>query len=331
MQVDNCKDEVVIKMVAKLTDEFQEINQLKVREIVEMVLYKYNIAPQETGLVASDIEQRIEIYIACKRLEGLSEKTLKNYMLDLGIFARALRKPVATVNTMDLRMYLAVRCKNLKQTTTNTQMSTLKSFFGWLADEEYIPRNPSSKLKQVKVPERLRYALTEEEVINIKIACKTDREKALVEFLVSTGCRLDEIVSIDIKNVDWHNQSIDVIGKGDKERTVYFSIEARTLLKRYMTSRKGESGALFISTKRPYGRLGPRALQVEVHNIARRAGIEKSVFPHLYRHTFATFKLAAGMPLSTVQHLLGHTSPSTTLIYAEINEENVKHEYRRSS
>ena len=155
----SAKNEVVIKLVGKLSMEFEEIDQLKVRSIVEEVLYKYSILPEETGLVASDIEEKLQIYLASKKLDGLSVKTLKNYQYNLLIFANHLRKPLSTINTMDLRMFLAVRCKNMKATSVNGQISILKSFFGWLHDEEYIPKNPAKKLKQTKEPKRLRRPL----------------------------------------------------------------------------------------------------------------------------------------------------------------------------
>ena len=328
---DNAKDEAIIKIVGKLTLEFNELDQLKVREIVEEVLYKYEVTSCETALVATDVEQRLQIYLACKKLDGLSETTLNNYKRELTIFAGYIKKPIATVNTMDLRMFLAVRCKNLKPGSTNTQMSVLKSFFGWLSDEEYIPKDPSKKLKQTKEPKRLREALSDEEVENLRQACKSDREKSLIEFLVSSGCRLSELTGINIEQINWYEMSLKVIGKGNKERKVFFSVKAKILLKKYLKDRKGNSEALFISIKAPYGRLGNRAVEHEIHKIAERANFDKAVFPHIFRHSYATHNLNAGMPLPILQKLMGHSSADTTMIYAEMSEENIQHEYRRIS
>ena len=327
----NAKNEVVIKLIGKLTLEFPDINQLKVREIAEEVLYKYEITSTETALVTSDALEKIQIYIACKELDGLSEKTLKDYTLDLKIFARYIRKPIATINTMDLRMFLAVRCKNLKSTSTNTQMSHLKSFFGWLCEEEYIPKNPTSKLKQKKVPKILRHPLTDEEVENLRQVCIKDRDKALIEFLVSSGARLNEAISIDIDQIDFHEMSLYVVGKGSKERKIYFTIKAKILLKKYIKNRKGINTALFISERFPFARIGDRAIETSINKIAKAANFDKSVFPHLFRHSFATHNLAAGMPLPILQNLMGHSSCDTTMIYAELSQENVRHEVRRIS
>ncbi|HCL4549727.1 integrase [Clostridium botulinum] len=331
MYSSSAKDEVVIKLVGKLSLEFPDIDQLKVRSIAEEILYKYSILPEETALVASDIEEKIQIYLATKKLDGLSKKTLKNYEYNLLIFASHLRKPLATINTMDLRMFLAVRCKDMKQSSVNGQISILKSFFSWLHEEEYIPKNPAKKLKQTKEPKRLRHAMTEEEVELLRQASKTDREKALVEFLISTGCRLSEVVGVNKDDINWYEMSLNVIGKGDKERKVYFNTKAKILLKKYLLTREDDNLALFVTSKRPHARLGGRSIQREIKKIAKRAGINKSIYSHLFRHSFATNKLNAGMPMPVIQHLMGHESPATTQIYAQLSEENVKYEYKKIS
>ncbi|NFG96834.1 integrase [Clostridium sporogenes] len=331
MYSSNAKGEVVIKLVGKLSLEFPEIDQLKVRSIVEEVLYKYNILPEETGLVTSDIEEKLQIYLASKKLDGLSIETLKNYRYNLIIFADYLRKPLAAIETMDLRMFLGARCKDMKQSSVNGQISILKSFFGWLADEEYIPKNPAKKLKQTKQPKRVRKPLTEEEVELLRQACETDRQKSLVEFLISTGCRLDEIFKVNKDDINWHEMSLFVIGKGNKERKVYFSTKAKILLKKYLLTREDNNEALFVTSKRPYNRLGKRSIQREFKKIANMAGIEKSIHPHLFRHSFATYKINSGMPMPIIQHLMGHESPATTQIYAQLSEETVKYEYKKIS
>ncbi|CBZ04148.1 site-specific tyrosine recombinase/integron integrase [Clostridium botulinum] len=325
------KDEVVIKLVGKLSLEFPEIEQLKTRAIVEEVLYKYRVLPEETALVSSDIEEKLQIYLATKKLDGLSRKTLKNYECNLLIFADHLRKPLSTINTMDLRMFLTVRCKSMKATSVNGQISILKSFFGWLHEEEYIPKNPAKKLKQTKEPKRVRKPLTEEEIELLRQSCKTDREEALIEFLISTGCRLSEIVEVNKDDINWHEMSLFVVGKGDKERKVYFSTKAKILLKKYLLTRADNNEALFVTSRSPHNRLGGRSIQREIKKIANMAGIEKSIHPHLFRHSFATYKINSGMPMPIIQHLMGHESPATTQIYAQLSEETVKYEYKKIS
>ena len=325
-------DEVIIRMVGKLTLEFTDIDQLKVRRIIEEVLYKYDVVPQELGLTTSgDTEDKLQIYLVVKKLEGLSIKTLKNYNNELLKFANYLRKPLTTITSMDLRMYLAQRCKNLKPSTTNTQSYILKSFFSWLLEEEYISKNPMLKIKATKEPSRLREALTVYEIEVLRQKCKNLREKALLEFTYSTGCRLSEIVGVDIEDINFHNKTLKVIGKGNKERIVCFNTKAKYLLKEYILSRNDSESALFITSKSPKNRLGGRSIEREIKNIALRANLGKSIYPHRLRHSIATHLLAAGMSLHNVQALLGHSDPKTTEIYAETSIENVVYEYKRIS
>lgn len=325
----NCNEEFVVRAIGKITMEFPLIEQLKVRDILYEALYNYNVLPIEQGLVVSDIEERVMLYLACKKLEGKSNKTLYNYKLILQKLSFNLIKPIASITIMDLRMYLAVTTKGLKPGTINTIMSTLKSFFGWLELEEYIPKNPTRKLQPYKTPKRMRKSLTAEELERLRYACKTTRERALVEFLFATGCRVSEVMQTNREDLNYRELSLRVIGKGDKEREVYFSSKAKLYLEKYLETRTDDCPAIFITSKYPHQRLGVRSIEREIGKIAERAGFDKSVFPHLLRHTMATLAVQAGAKLTTVQFLLGHDDPSTTQIYAETSMEEVRHEYRQ--
>ena len=324
-------NEIIIRLVGKLTLEFPEIDQLKVRMIAEEVLYKYDVIPQENALVASDIEDRLIIYLACKKLDGLSADTLKNYRSELLRFASHLIKPIATITTMDLRMYVAQRCKNLSPGTQNTMTYILRSFFSWLSDEGYIPGNPSIRLKTTKEPIRLRQPLNEEQMEIFRQACVTDREKALTEFLYSSACRLSDAHTLNISKVDWNECTAIVIGKGNKERTIYFSIKAKILLQKYFKTRKGVGDALFMTEKSPFNRLSKRSIQRSIDKINERSGLEVNVFPHKMRHTKASDLANSGAPIQIIQGILGHSSITSTTIYAKTTKANMLHEFKRFS
>lgn len=325
------EEELVVKIIGKLSLEYPTLNQHKIREILYECINDYEITTRETALVVSDIPDRAAMYLAVKRLDGLSEKTLYNYKLHLERFASIVIKPLSIITTNDVRVYLAMlsRSRDLKQTTLATEISVLKSFFGWLFNEEYITKNPMTKIKSPKKEKRLRKSLNVEELERLRDACKTIRERAILEFLFSTGCRLSELTATNIKDIDWNTQSLHVIGKGNKERVVYFSPKAKIYLQKYLQTRTDNNPALFIASKKPYGRLGNRSIEREINKIAIRAGFDKAVFPHLLRHTMATLALQSGATLTTIQRLLGHEDPGTTEIYAEISDENVKDEYRK--
>lgn len=329
----DCTDEVVVKLVGRLTLDFPELElkQLALRNSIEDILYKYQVTSKETSLLASDIEDKMKLFIATKKMEGLSEKTLRNYWFDLSKFAAYMHRPINSITANDIRMYLASRCRDLKPGTMNTIIWGLKSFFAWLANEDYIVKNPMLKIKPTKVDKYIRKALSDEEMELFRQACKTDREKALVEFIYSTGCRLSEVVNVDKKDLNWSEMSLMVFGKGRKERKVYFSAKCKILLQKYLATRQDENTALFVGIRYPYGRVHGRGIEVIIKKIASRIKDGKNIYPHLIRHTFATHKHNSGMSLTVLQKLMGHSSPETTMIYARLNDENVKHEYNKTN
>jgi integrase/recombinase XerD len=330
MYTTTCNDEAVIRLVGRMSIEFPELDQLRVRVIAEEVLYKYDVVTKETSLVASDLEDKLQMYLAVKKLDGLSGKTLKNYHYELLRFGSYLRKPLSTVTTTDIRMYLANRCNGLKESTANSIRSYLKTFFGWLQNEKYIIDNPTSKIKPTKQPKRVREPLSEEEIELTRQACKTIREQALLEFAYSTGARLSEIVGVNISDINWHERTLKVIGKGNKERIVYFSAKAKVYIRKYLAERGiSNSDALFIATKQPRARLGHRSIENEIKAIAQKSGIDKNVFVHILRHTFATLGLKSGMSINVLQSLLGHESLDVTMIYAQTDQETAQYEYRK--
>lgn len=227
-------------------------------------------------------------------------------------------------------MYIAQFSNNHAKSTVNTMTSNLKSFFNWMELEGYIEKNPARRVKQIKLPKRLRKSLTADELERLRDACETTRERTIIEFIFATGCRVSEVVDVNIADLDSNNNSIRIIGKGDSERVVYFSPKAKLYLQKYLLERPDNGcEALFTTIRYPHTRLGKRSIEKEVSKVAIRAGINKNVFPHLLRHTMATLGLKSGANIGTIQKLLGHTIPATTQIYAELSQEDVKHEYNQ--
>ena len=297
-------------------------------EALAAILKDYFIT-KESDEQRSDLNRRIKYYLGAKRIDGLSDKTLGNYRCNLEMFAARVNKSAAKVTTDDIRGYISYldETRHLKDTSLQTHINTLRAFFGWLHTEEKIKKNPMSKIKSLKLDKKgARQALTVEELERLRDACKTYREKALIEFLVSTGCRLSEIAQLRAADLNLADRSVQVTGKGDKDRVVYFSVRARLMVQEYIVQRKGGDG-LFVSNKSPYEPLKPRAIQRIVRSLSERAGLEGRVHPHLLRHTFATHALNGGMDVTVIQRLLGHEDIATTQIYAELNEEGVSSIY----
>jgi integrase/recombinase XerD len=196
-----------------------------------------------------------------------------------------------------------------------------------MEDEEYILKSPMRKIKSIKPEKRLRKALTLEELEKIRDTCNTFRERALLEFFYSTGCRLEEVMKLNKNDIDWQDLSTKVIGKGNKERTVFINAKAKLYLQKYLMSRLDNDEALFTTVRKPYRRMQRRAIEREISNIGKRIGIH--IYPHLIRHTTATCMLHNGAELYEVQRVLGHEYPSTTQIYAQIADEAVKNAHRK--
>lgn len=322
----NAKTELKRRIIAVVLAENQTIQE----ETLSLILKDYAIS-REAEDEKSDLNKRIKYYLGAKRIDGLSPQTLKNYKYTLEMFAQKMSKSAAKITTDDIRGYITYLgdSRTLKESSLQTHINTLRAFFGWLHTEEKIKKNPMLKIRSLKLDKKnARQALSVEELERLRDACQCYREKALVEFLVSTGCRLSEVAQLSTEDLNFNDRTVLVTGKGDKDRTVYFSVRARLMLQEYTKLRKGGTG-LFVSSKTPYAPLKQRAIQRIIHTISERAGLASRVHPHLLRHTFATLALNSGMDVTVIQRLLGHEDIATTQIYATMNEDVIKHQYNK--
>ncbi|GBF34121.1 tyrosine recombinase XerC [Desulfocucumis palustris] len=292
------------------------------------VMARYEFKPIKLLSGHPDIAEKTKMFIAAKRLEGLSKLTLDGYALELKIFGSYVNKPIEAISTQDLRSFLG-SFEHLKKSSLTRRLHVLRSFFGWLTDEEVIARDPSRKIKTPKPEKRLPKALTVEELEILRESCRTLRERALVESYYATGCRLSEIQQMNRQDIDWQDGEASVIGKGSVERIVYFSFKALYHLKKYINSRADAIPAIFITQRQPYRRLSKRGIQREIKIIAERAALSKNVHPHVFRHTLATLMLNHGADITTVQEILGHADPGTTQIYAKASNARKKEQYKK--
>lgn len=330
----NCNDEIMIKLLGKITNElpilevdFQE--QLKVRKVIEEVLYNYEVTSRETALTTSDLEAKINYFLATKKLEGLSPRTLRNYEYILRKLQNVFYKPVGTITTADIKMFMYSEAEKKSPSSMNTFMTPIKLFFAWLQNEEFIIKNPCASIKPVKEPKRMRKPLTEEQVEALRDCILTRREKAILEFFLSTGCRLSEALNVKIKELDFNNKTLLVIGKGNKERKVYFTERCKRALLNYLKDRKDNCEYLFITDRKPYRKLSTRGMEVIINKMQQKSGLERNLHPHIFRHTFATHALRSGMKPEVIQQILGHEDVGVTLrVYAKLAESDVEHSYR---
>ena len=325
--------EVAIKITSDLGLMHPNIDQVSVRQAIEGILYSYTIEDKETSLAVIDnIQDMALLYLATKKTEGLADETIKGYGRGIGRFARFIKKNVEDISTMDIRIYLANRSKeNIKNATLANDTDILRGFFNWLADEDYIQKSPMKQIKTVKVEKRLREALTKEELETLRMGAKTLRQKALLETMYATGCRLEEVERMEKSDIDWQRLQMNVIGKGNKERTVFINATCLVHLRKYLMSRLDHDSALFVTQRKPIKFLGKRAIQREINKIMEQSELKKNVYPHLLRHTAATHWLNNGMNITVVQELLGPEEIGTTQIYAQTSRTEIEHEYRKYS
>ncbi len=273
----------------------------------------------------------LEAWGVCEKdrtILGYSPKTLEAYRIQANLLARELGNiDIEAVTCERLKEYL-YKQKQLKPASLGFRIRFLRSFFRWAADEGYIKENPAAKLREPKLGKRVPKNLSEEDIEMLRAACKTPREHAIIEFLYTTGCRIGEAVKANISDIDWDKRSLIVLGKGDKEREVYFNPKCAVWLKKYIKGRDDNDPALFATERNPH-RISISQMRHIVKKVAKRAEIEPNVHPHKLRHTYAVHLLDNGAPLEAIQQMLGHAKLSTTRLYVDLSGERRREIYRR--
>lgn len=331
----NCNEELAIKIIGKLTLEMPELEvnlpkQLEVKRFIEEIIYNYEVTTKETALVTSDLEGKINYFLATKKLEGLSSTTLKNYTYTLRKLEKFFNKPASTISTGDIKMFMYSESNTKSPAGLNTFMTPIRLFFKFLQNEEFIVKDPCASIKPVKEPKREKKPLTEEQVEMLRDCLLSKRDRAILEFFLSTGCRVAEVGNVKISDIDFVNKTLLVIGKGNKERRVYFTERCKRAMLNYLKERSDNTEYLFVSKKAPYKKLNNRGYQVIVKNMQRMANIEMNITPHTFRHTMATFALRSGMAPECIQQILGHNDVGLTLrVYAKVAQTEVEYSYRR--
>ncbi|WP_415326974.1 site-specific tyrosine recombinase/integron integrase [Chryseobacterium sp. MMS23-Vi53] len=272
----------------------------------------------------------LNLFISSKKVEGCSEKSLKYYFSTIDTLFQKLKKKVTEISTNDLRFYLSEyqEVKKSSKVTIDNIRRIFSSFFSWLEDEDYILKSPVRRIHKVKTARTIKEVLSDEDIEILRDNCKQIRDLTLIEMLSSTGIRVGELVKINIKDIDFHERSCIVTGKGNKQREVYFDARTKIHLKEYLQTRNDDNEALFVSLSKPNQRLSIGGIESILRKLGQKTKINK-VHPHKFRRTLATMAIDKGMPIEQVQKLLGHVKIDTTLHYAMVNQANVKIAHRK--
>lgn len=351
------KDQLQIDIVNILVPYLSREQLSEVQMKITIALDEYEVSKRDTEIVEykGDKNQRIIVqFLAAKIAQGLSKRTVKYYKESVSKTLQTIGKPYDEITANDVRLYIAKRIQRdgVKKVTVDNERRNLSAFYYWLQKEEIILKNPMKKIDPIKITKEKKKAYSSMEIEEIRAACKTTRETALIEVMLSTWCRVSEIAAMEITNIK--DNSITVLGKGDKVRTVYLNAKAQLAIERYMAQRSDTNPYLFPMAKYAgditklksikkveqaewyknpelvdnSDHIGAGTIESIVRKIGKRAGVTDT-HPHRFRRTGATFALRQGMPLITVSKMLGHESIGTTQIYLDISDEELEENHKK--
>ena len=275
---------------------------------------------------ADNSYQLIDAFINAKTAEGLAKRSITLYRRRLKRLYEDTGIPIKKMNADHLKSYIANEIdRGLAKATVNGFERTVWQFFKWLHEEGLIPKNPTRNIKVVKALYEQREAFTGTEIELIKEACTSDKQRAMIHFLLTTGCRKGELISVNTSDLDFRNLKLEVTGKGDKTRTVYFDEVTAMWLQRYLKKRKDKNPALFLA--KGGKRYSDNAITQMFIRMSEKTGIH--IFAHRFRHTLAQTLLDRGMRIEEVQQILGHEKVETTRRYCHANQRNTENSYRK--
>ena len=269
-------------------------------------------------------------FIAAKRIEGCSEKTLNYYRKTIEAMTVSIGKPPQQITTEDIRLYLTkyqVQRKTSKVTIDNIRR-ILASFYSWLEDEDYIVKSPVRRIHKVKTAKIIKDTYTDEALELMRDNCGSLRDLAIIDLLSSSGMRVGEMVALNREDINFNERECVVFGKGSKQRLVYFDARTKIHLQNYLDSRADDNPALFVTLRSPFERLQIGGVELRLRELGKKLSLPK-VHPHKFRRTLATSAIDKGMPIEQVQQLLGHQKIDTTMHYAMVKQQNVKLAHRK--
>ncbi len=324
------KNELIAEIMQLMLPVLDNTQLKQLKQVMEQALFRYEVTGKEAKPEENDSNDLIAMFIAAKRIEGCSEKTLKYYQTTIDAMISALGKNVRHVLTEDLRTYLTeYQSKNRSsRVTIDNIRRILSSFFSWLEDEDYIIKSPVRRIHKVKTAISIKETYSDEELEKMRDNCEELRDLAVIDMLASTGMRVGEMVLLNREDIDFTERECVVFGKGDKERIVYFDARAKLHLQEYLESRTDDNPALFVTLRSPHERIQIGGIEHRLREMGKQLNIPK-VHPHKFRRTLATMAIDKGMPIEQLQQLLGHQRIDTTLQYAMVKQSNVKMAHRK--
>jgi len=342
--------EIINSVLAKMSDKLtpDQLTLLEANLIVSMHGMKVEKESTELAVQVRDWEWYLSRFRATKRLKNCSESTIRQYDYTLSKLREYVPKMPQQMTGDDVKYFLAMfgdretttSKKPVSKSYINNMKNNLSSFFAWMHDEGYIGKNPVKSVPKIKVPKTVKHAYSGSDMEKMKSQAATKktskRDLALLYFLDSTGCRVSEAISVDIKDINWDKRSV-VMTETKKARKVPYLSLIRVIsclglvilhtyyiyrLQEYLKTRTDDNPALFVRKKAPYTRLSKTGAEYIIRTIGKCVGVH--AYPHRFRRTMITRCNKRGMPIQTIQTLAGHVNATTPQINIDMGKGSVK-------
>ena len=325
MEGDTSMEEKIVTVLNEMA-EYLSISQMK--KLQEVIIK--NFAENEADKKEIPNEEFLKMFLAAKRIEGCSERTLNYYKTTVEHFIAQVETDVRNITTEEIREYLSNYQKrnNCSNVTIDNVRRNISSFFSWLEEEDYILKSPMKRIHKIKTKTVVKSIISDEGIEMLRDNCREKRDLAIIDLLYSTGIRVGELVNLNKDDINLEGRECIVYGKGDKERRVYFDAKAKVHLKEYIDARTDTNEALFVTLDAPHNRLKISGVEIRLRKLGRSLELEK-IHPHKFRRSMATRAIDKGMPIEQVQKILGHSQIDTTMQYAMVNQNNVKMSHQK--
>ena len=281
-------------------------------------------------------EYLLKRFLVAKKVSGCTPRTIELYARSITGVLREVGKNVEDITADDIRYYMAIRLRRdgVSKVTVANEIRPMSSFFGWMQAEEILQKNIMLKVEKIKKQKTKKEALTELEIEKLRSVVKDERDTAIIEILLSTGCRVSEFAQILLTDIE--DDRVLVHGKGQKDRYVYLNTRAQFALEQYLQKRQDNNPYLLPTIKGKWtyptsvlsGHIDVSSVSTILRKLAKRAGVEHAN-PHKFRRTCATMALRRGMPIEQVSKMLGHEDVSTTQIYLDLSEDDLKQAHKK--
>lgn len=326
------KKQLIEKIEQEMLGVLNNVQMEVLHTVLEHTMWNIEVSSTEKIIFYNKYtnDELLHNFLSAKKIEGCSEKTLQYYKSTLKKMIGKVNFHVMQMTTENLREYLSEyqQINNCSKGNIDNIRRILSSFFLWMEEENYIIKSPMRRIHKIKTSKTVKETYSDEALELLRDNTQNLRDLAIIDMLASTGMRVGELVKLNISDVDFNNRECVVLGKGSKERPVYFDARTKIHLKNYIDSRSDTNPALFVSLLKPYNRLEISGVEIRLRELGRKLNISK-VHPHKFRRTLATKAIDKGMPVEQVQKLLGHAKIDTTMQYAMVDQNNVKQSHRK--